>query len=109
MIVAKNKKVVDEIKGVAKKVYNKILKKKSPELVTPLRSLTNVKYDPKDGYFELMGKKKLRTLTAATVKTFAQTLRMMALSVMGQWYHAGDSDTTPKHQNATKLTSMRIV
>src|SRR3989338_10486064 len=49
-------------------------------LSMPLRSLLNVKYDSKDGYFELMGKTKSRTLTASTAKTFAQTLRMMALS-----------------------------
>ena len=42
--------------------------------------MSNVKYDDKLGYFELIGKKKARTLTVATVKTFAQTLRMMALS-----------------------------
>ena len=80
MVAKKNKKVVDEIKDVAKGVYNKIIKKKSPSLITPLRSLSNVKYDSKDGYFELLGKKKERTLTAGTVKTFAQTLRVMALS-----------------------------
>jgi len=57
-VVKKNKKAIDEIKNIAKGVYNKIIKKKSPSLVTPLRSLTNVKYDPKDGYFELLGKKK---------------------------------------------------
>ena len=46
----------------------------------PLRSLSNVRYTPKKGYFEMAGKKKERTLTVATVKTFAQTLRMVALS-----------------------------
>jgi len=45
----------------------------------PLRSLANVKYDPKRGYLEMRGRKKERTLTVSTVKTFAQTLRMMAL------------------------------
>jgi len=44
----------------------------------PLRALSNVKYDPKEGFFELLGKMKERTLTASTIKTFAQTLRMMA-------------------------------
>jgi DNA topoisomerase-6 subunit A len=73
-------KVVEKIKELATDVYNKIKKKKQPELKMPLRSLSNVKYDPKDGYFELLGKTKERTLTAGTVKTFAQTLRMMALS-----------------------------
>lgn len=43
----------------------------------PVRSLQNVKYDPKEGYFQLVGKIKERTLTASTVKTFAQTLLMM--------------------------------
>ena len=46
----------------------------------PLRSLTNVEYDPKIGYFQLKGDMKTRTLTANTVKTFAQTLRMMSFS-----------------------------
>jgi DNA topoisomerase-6 subunit A len=72
--------VIPKIKGIANDIYKKILKQKQPELVAPLRSLTNVKYDPKDGYFELLGKKKKRTLTAGTVKTFAQTLKMMTLS-----------------------------
>ena len=68
------------ITDIAKGIYSKILKKKSPELVSPLRSLSNVKYDEEDGYFELLGKKKKRALTAASVKTFAQTLKMMNLS-----------------------------
>ena len=77
----KNKKsnVVEIIKSIAEDdVYNKIKKKKNPELKMPLRALSNVKYDPKDGFFELLGKMKERTLTASTIKTFAQTLRMMA-------------------------------
>lgn len=73
-------KTSQKIKEIAEKVYQTILKKKQPELKMPLRSLTNVKYDPKEGFFELLGKTKERTLTASTVKTFAQTLKMMALS-----------------------------
>jgi len=72
--------VVARIKELASGVYNQILKKKQPNISAPLRSLSNVKYDPKEGYFELIGKTKSRTLTASTIKTFAQTLRMMALS-----------------------------
>ncbi len=75
-----NVNVVKEIKKIANNVYNKIMKKKSPVLKSPLRSLSNVKYDPKQGYFELLGKMKERALTATTVKTFAQTLRLMGLS-----------------------------
>jgi len=73
-------KVKDQILKVADEVYKKIVKKKRPELKMPIRSLNNVKYDANDGYFELVGKMKGRSLTASTIKTFAQTLRMMALS-----------------------------
>ncbi|MHC4912513.1 MAG: DNA topoisomerase IV subunit A [Planctomycetota bacterium] len=64
----------------AKDVHSKILKTKSPTMVTPIRSLSNVKYQPKTGYFEMLGKSKHRTLTVSTVKTFAQTLKMMSLA-----------------------------
>ncbi len=73
-------KTLASIKNIAAGVLNKISNKKAPALQMPIRSLQNVRYDPKDGYFELDGKMKERTLTASTVKTFAQTLRMMALS-----------------------------
>ncbi|MFH1682354.1 MAG: DNA topoisomerase IV subunit A [Candidatus Woesearchaeota archaeon] len=73
-------KAANKIKELATSVYNTIIKKKQPELTMPLRSLTNVKYDTKEGYFELVGKMKARTLTASTIKTFAQTLKMMGLS-----------------------------
>ena len=76
----KSKPVLQKIKDIAEDVYKKILKKKQPELKMPLRSLSNVKYDDKAGFFELVGKLKERTLTVSTVKTFAQTLKMMALS-----------------------------
>jgi len=49
-------------------------------MVTPVRSLSNVKYLGQDGYFEMLGKNKHRTLTVSTVKTFAQTLKMMSLA-----------------------------
>ncbi|MBI2147037.1 DNA topoisomerase IV subunit A [Candidatus Woesearchaeota archaeon] len=69
--------IVQDIKAIANEVYQKIIKIKAPTLSMPLRSLQNVKYDEKEGYFEVLGKKKARTLTASTVKTFAQTLLMM--------------------------------
>ncbi len=71
---------VKKIQTQAADVHQKILKKQTPNLKFPLRSLNNVKYDPKKGFFEMKGKKKERTLTVGTVKTFAQTLRMMSLS-----------------------------
>ena len=72
--------VSKQILEIAKDIYESILKKKQPKIESPLRALANVKYDEKLGYFELIGKKKSRTLTVSSVKTFAQTLRMMALS-----------------------------
>jgi len=68
------------IKNIAAGVLNKIMKRQSPALKMPIRSLQNVRYDPKNGFFELIGKMKERALTASTVKTFAQTLRVMGFS-----------------------------
>ena len=72
--------VVGRIRREAKTVERKILDRKSPSLKFPVRSLSNVVYRPRQGYFQMRGKKKERALTVGTVKTFAQTLRMMALS-----------------------------
>ncbi|MBI5390956.1 DNA topoisomerase IV subunit A [Candidatus Woesearchaeota archaeon] len=69
--------VVKKIKEIALHVQQKVLQKEPPTLEMPLRSLQNVDYDPKTGYFELKGKMLSRTLSASTVKTFAQTLLMM--------------------------------
>lgn len=76
----KNVPVETKITDTAKEIQSKILKSKSPVMVTPVRSLSNVKYQAKTGYFEMLGKNKIRTLTVSTVKTFAQSLKMMALS-----------------------------
>lgn len=72
--------VKEKITNVARNIYDSILRKKLPKLQMPLRSLTNVGYKEDKGYFELLGKYKSRTLTASTVKTFAQTLLMMGES-----------------------------
>ncbi len=78
--MSKKKPVLDQIRDLATDIYKKILSKKQPEISSPVRSLANVKFDPQKGYFELLGNEKTRTLTASTVKTFAQTLRMMGFS-----------------------------
>ena len=72
------KKLANEITKTASAVRTRIQKKGKPTLSFPLRALSNVTYQPKNGFFKLRGKKKTRTLTVATVKTFAQTLRMMS-------------------------------
>jgi len=69
-----------KIKDEAARVHDHILKGKKPSLKLPLRALSNVRYTPQAGYFEIKGSMKARTLTVNTVKTFAQSLRMMALS-----------------------------
>ncbi len=61
-------------------IRQKILLGDKPAMKFPVRSLANVNYDSKTGHFVLKGKKKERTLTVNTVKTFAQTLKMMSLS-----------------------------
>ena len=74
------KKTLQEIKRIAREVHESIQKLKQPKLQSPLRSLSNVHYNAKDGYFEIGKAMKSRMLTASTIRTFAQTLRMMALS-----------------------------
>jgi DNA topoisomerase-6 subunit A len=75
-----NGMTVDMICDTANGVYRDILKRAKPDLNFPVRSLKNVSYSQKKGYFELGQQKKQRTLTVNTVKSFAQTLRMMGLS-----------------------------
>ncbi len=77
---ANDKLTVDLIRGAAQEVHQEILKERKPDLSFPVRSLGNVTYSQKKGYFEIGKQKKVRTLTVNTVKSFAQTLRMMGLS-----------------------------
>jgi DNA topoisomerase-6 subunit A len=71
---------VDLICKTASNVHGEIRGRKKPDLAFPVRSLRNVSYSQKTGYFEMGKQKKVRTLTVNTVKSFAQTLRMMGLS-----------------------------
>jgi DNA topoisomerase-6 subunit A len=75
-----NRLTVDLIKTTASEVHQEIGKHRKPDLSFPVRSLGNVKYSLERGYFEIGRQKKTRTLTVNTVKSFAQTLRMMGLS-----------------------------
>jgi DNA topoisomerase-6 subunit A len=72
--------VVSQIRDAATEVHRDILKESKPDLAFPVRSLKNVTYSAQRGYFEMGRTKKVRTLTVNTVKSFAQTLRMMGLS-----------------------------
>jgi DNA topoisomerase-6 subunit A len=68
------------INETAQMVYGKILAKTAPELHSPVRALSNVRYDPKVGYLQIGKARKVRTLTVNTVKAFAQTLKMLHIS-----------------------------
>jgi len=71
---------IQAITEVAQAIDRRVEKMSKPEVSFPIRSLGNVRYDPKRGYFEIGRGKSVRTLTVTTAKTFAQTLKMMALS-----------------------------
>lgn len=80
----RNKKMDQEalrlIESTARDIYTKVNKRRKPVLELPIRSLGNVSYSRKTGYLEIGKQRKVRTLSVNTVKTFAQSLRMMALS-----------------------------
>ena len=75
-----DKKTLKLIEGTASFVRGKIDAKSLPELRFPTRALSNVKYDKSVGYFELGRGRKARALSVNTVKSFAQTLRLMSIS-----------------------------
>jgi DNA topoisomerase-6 subunit A len=77
---ASDKSTLKCLESEARAVYEDSIKDGKPELSAPVRSLGNVKYDSKVGYLEIGKQKKVRTLTVNTVKSFAQTLRVMSLS-----------------------------
>ncbi len=71
---------IKAIKEVATNIDKRIARMRKPEITFPVRSLGNVRYDPRKGYFELGKDRSARTLSVNTAKSFAQTLKMMALS-----------------------------
>jgi DNA topoisomerase-6 subunit A len=77
---ATDAQTVKAIVDTAGDVHKTIGRRQKPDLAFPMRALSNVSYSQKKGYFEIGKQKKTRTLTVNTVRTFAQTLRMMGLS-----------------------------
>ena len=68
-----------KIVRVAETVYEDIAKRgRKPSMKFPVRSLANVKYDVKRGHFEILNRVATRTLSYNTVKTFAQSMRLLA-------------------------------
>jgi DNA topoisomerase-6 subunit A len=77
---ASDAETIASITKTAERVHATIRKGVRPDLKFPVRALSNVSYDEKRGYLEIGPQSKERTLSVNTVKNFAQTLRMMALS-----------------------------
>jgi DNA topoisomerase-6 subunit A len=75
-------KTISVIDSIAKQVRSDINSGTLPNIKLPVRSLDNVKYDETKGYFELGDANKVRTLTVSTARSFAQTLRLMATSLV---------------------------
>jgi len=71
---------VRAIQDSAGRIHERVRRRAKPEMQFPVRALSNVRYDNKEGFFEIGRSKKVRSLSVNTVKTFAQTLRMMVLS-----------------------------
>lgn len=74
-----NKDVRNIITGCAGEIKERIEDGKNPRLKLPKRGLSNVVYTQKNGYFKLGSGRITRTLTYNTVKSFAQSLKMMGL------------------------------
>ena len=83
---------VKAIDGAAEAIHQAAHHNQKPELKFPVRSLSNVRYDAKRGYFEIGRSRKVRALTYNTAKGFAQTLKLMALSK----YMVGTDDFATK-------------
>lgn len=68
------------IDNIASRVRETIARGELPAIDILVRGLSNVSYDPQKGYLELGEIHKSRTLTVNTIRSFAQTLRLMAAS-----------------------------
>ena len=66
------------IESLGAAIFKDVSRRRKPDLKFPVRSLSNVKFDPRKGHFEILGKTTTRTLTYNTVKTFAQSMRLLA-------------------------------
>ncbi|MBR4188605.1 MAG: DNA topoisomerase IV subunit A [Kiritimatiellae bacterium] len=75
---AERRKASQRIAETADSIRSAILRGRKPSMSFPVRSLSNVRYDAKRGHFEILDKKSTRTLTYNTVKTFAQSMRLLA-------------------------------
>ena len=57
--------VVSKIVDSAREIHGRVGGGRKPSMRFPLHNLSNVRYTPKKGYFEMVAKKKERTLTVS--------------------------------------------
>ena len=72
-----SEEIVKKIQGVALHIKESAHSARAPVLKTPVRSLSNVDYDPRKGHFVIGDSEKERKLNASSVKTFAQTVLLL--------------------------------
>jgi DNA topoisomerase VI subunit A len=75
-----NTKTVARMVEVAKEIHTDIQRDRKPHMTFPIRALSNVRYDGGTGTFKMRGRRSRRDFAYATVKTFAQSIRMLGLS-----------------------------
>ena len=73
-------KAVTRMVEVAEGIHRDIQQARKPHMSFPIRALSNVRYDPRSGSFKIGTRRSRRDFSYATVKTFAQSVRMLALS-----------------------------
>ncbi len=66
----------------ASRIHGQIKRGTKPHVSYPVRSLSNVSYDPRKGHFKIGRNVSRRDLSYTTAKTFAQSVRLMSLSKM---------------------------
>ncbi len=78
-VVVSKKAASQKIVSVAQQIHTDVMRgRRQPSMEFPVRSLQNVKYDTQRGHFEILGRTATRTLSYNTVKTFAQSMRLLA-------------------------------
>jgi len=71
--------VLEQLTDEARRIHTAVKAQRRPDMRFPIRGLSNVTYDVRRGYFQLGPGRSTRTLSYNTVKTFAQSMRMMAV------------------------------
>jgi hypothetical protein len=89
--------VVGKIVDSDKDIRGEIIGGWTPSTTETLRPLSNIRLTPRRGYLQTVGRKKERTLAVSTARTFAQTLRRVALFTpdgLGTHLHHGQASAS---------------